>query len=87
MMNAATNLIENLMRKDDAHAEVVFDIAIPANSPARFVDPSGEKMRALIWQGKYGVRMSDSLKPRLINNQDVIVKLTGSNICCTDLHL
>ncbi|KIM21221.1 hypothetical protein M408DRAFT_29729 [Serendipita vermifera MAFF 305830] len=44
-------------------------------------------MRALTWQGKYDVRMSDSFKPRLISDQDVIVKVTGSSVCGTDLHL
>ncbi|KIM25358.1 hypothetical protein M408DRAFT_26342, partial [Serendipita vermifera MAFF 305830] len=52
-MNAATKLVESLMRKDDAQAEV----ANPANNPSLFADPSGEKMRALTWQGKYDVRM------------------------------
>ena len=54
----SSNLVEKLMRKDDAHAGVETDIANPANNPAKFADPSGEKMRALTWQGKHDVRMS-----------------------------
>jgi len=52
-----------------------------------YADPSGAKMRALVWEGKKSVKMVTTSKPRIIDDNDVIVKVTGTTICGSDLHL
>jgi threonine dehydrogenase-like Zn-dependent dehydrogenase len=46
-----------------------------------------ETMKALVWMGKNDVRMVDTPKPKVIEPRDVIVKITGSTVCGSDLHL
>jgi hypothetical protein len=50
-------------------------------------DPSGEKMKALVWQGKNKVEVVECPKPRIMEPRDVILKITGSTVCGSDLHL
>jgi len=57
-MNAAANALESTMRKgaeDQAH--IATDVANPASNPEKYADPSGEKMKALAWQGANDVQM------------------------------
>lgn len=50
--------------------------------------PSGEKMKALLWMGKHTVQIHDDVpKPRVVEDRDVILKVTGITICGSDLHL
>lgn len=49
-------------------------------------DPS-VKMKALAWMGKNKVEIIESPKPKVIEDNDVIVKVTGSTVCGSDLHL
>ena len=44
-------------------------------------------MRALCWHGKEDIRCDTVPDPELINNDDVIVKVTATAICGSDLHL
>jgi len=46
-----------------------------------------ETMKALAWYGKNEVRMIDTPKPKILEDRDVIVKVTGSTVCGSDLHL
>lgn len=85
-MNTASHILEAAMRRGDGQADVRTDVSNPAKNPAEYADPSGEKMRALTWQGKYDVQIVDSLKPKVINDEDVILKVTGTSICGSDLH-
>src|SRR5207247_10168250 len=48
---------------------------------------SGEAMRALTWHGKRDVRVETVPDPVLQEPTDVIVKVTSSGICGSDLHL
>ncbi|KAK6349494.1 hypothetical protein TWF696_005778 [Orbilia brochopaga] len=50
-------------------------------------NPSGQKMLALTWQGKNKVKVIETAKPRLIDDTDAIVRVTGTTICGSDLHL
>ncbi|KAL0564204.1 hypothetical protein V5O48_017847 [Marasmius crinis-equi] len=50
-------------------------------------DPSGEKMRALAWFGTDDVRMIDAPVPDITEPDDVILQVTGTTICGSDLHL
>ncbi|MFJ4005142.1 zinc-dependent alcohol dehydrogenase [Streptomyces sp. NPDC090023] len=44
-------------------------------------------MRALTWQGRRDVRVESVPDPRLQDPDDVIVRVTSSGICGSDLHL
>ena len=46
-----------------------------------------ESMKALAWYGKNDVRMIDTPKPKILEPRDVIVKVTGSTVCGSDLQL
>jgi len=47
----------------------------------------GSTMRALAWFGNKDVRMVDAPIPDISEDKDVIVKITGTTICGSDLHL
>ncbi|KAI1091226.1 GroES-like protein [Rostrohypoxylon terebratum] len=54
--------------------------------------PSGETgkqetMKALCWMGKNNVQVLDVPRPKIIEPNDVILKVTGSTVCGSDLHL
>ncbi len=44
-------------------------------------------MRALVWHGKEDVRIDNVPDPKIENQGDVIVKITATAICGSDLHL
>jgi threonine dehydrogenase-like Zn-dependent dehydrogenase len=44
-------------------------------------------MRALVWHGKGDVRCDNVPDPRIENDGDIIVKITATAICGSDLHL
>ncbi|KAJ7588147.1 chaperonin 10-like protein [Mycena floridula] len=87
-MNTVSNLLETTLRhRDHGGADIQTDVANPASNPDKFADPSMEPMRALAWQKPNSVAMVDSLKPKILDKDDVIIKVTGSTICGSDLHL
>ncbi|KAL2015203.1 hypothetical protein VTK56DRAFT_6068 [Thermocarpiscus australiensis] len=49
-------------------------------------DPN-EMMKALVWQGKQKVELVDVPKPRILDDRDVILKVTGTTVCGSDLHM
>lgn len=49
-------------------------------------DPS-LTMKALTWQGKNQVKLVETARPTIVDDEDVILKVTGSTICGSDLHL
>lgn len=62
------------------------NVSNPGNS-ADYAHPSGEKMKALAWMGKNKVEMIECPRPKVMEPRDVIVKVTGSTVCGSDLHL
>lgn len=48
---------------------------------------SSETMKALAWMGKNKVEMIDCPKPKVVEDRDVVLKVTGSTVCGSDLHL
>jgi len=48
---------------------------------------SSEKMLALAWMGKNKVEMVEIPKPKIVEDKDVILKVTGSTVCGSDMHL
>ncbi|KAH0524016.1 hypothetical protein TsFJ059_008938 [Trichoderma semiorbis] len=45
------------------------------------------KMKALTWQALNQVKLLETARPTIVDDGDVIVKITGSTICGSDLHL
>jgi len=62
------------------------DVTNPARDRARYGDTS-ETMKALTWMGKNQVQVVEVPKPRLLEDRDVILQVTGSTVCGSDLHL
>ncbi len=48
---------------------------------------SGETMKALCWMGKQKVQVCEVPKPSILEPTDVILRVTGTTICGSDLHL
>src|SRR5688572_10587817 len=44
-------------------------------------------MRANVWSGRNTVQVENVPDPKILNQQDVIVKITSTAICGSDLHL
>ncbi|KAK4142740.1 chaperonin 10-like protein [Dichotomopilus funicola] len=51
------------------------------------VGDSSETMKALVWQGKQKVQVVDVAKPKILEDRDAILKVTGTTVCGSDLHL
>ncbi|KAF9553316.1 GroES-like protein [Agrocybe pediades] len=75
-MQAGANVAQNAM---GAHDTVVH--------PQTNFSSSGGTMKALAWFGDKDVRMIDAPIPQITEPDDVIVKVTGSTICGSDVHL
>jgi D-arabinose 1-dehydrogenase-like Zn-dependent alcohol dehydrogenase len=85
MMSQAAMQAEKAVGHDD-NATTAQDVTNPANNPD-WADKSGEKMKALAWMGKNSVEIVEVPKPAIIEPRDVILKITGSTVCGSDLHL
>ena len=48
---------------------------------------ASETMKALCWIGKQKVEVREVAKPKILEDGDVILKVTGSTVCGSDLHL
>jgi len=84
-MSQAAAGVEKVLGHGDS-ATTVQDVTNPDQDP-KYADPSGEKMQALAWMGKNKVEMVTAAKPALVEPKDVILKVTGSTVCGSDLHL
>ena len=73
----------------------VMPVTIPMPQPLTTADvgpeyqhrPGGETMKALAWFGNSDVRMVDAPIPDITDPKDVVIKVTGTTICGSDLHL
>ena len=86
MANAAANAAGRLMGDATNELASTPETSNPSKNPA-WADPSGEKMKALAWFGKNNVKVIETYKPAIVDPSDVIVKVTGSTLCGSDLHL
>jgi len=75
-MQAASNAVQD-------HMGPLPTVIHPEYKPAA----DGSKMRALAWFGAQDVRMVEAPVPAITEADDVIVKVTGTTICGSDLHL
>ena len=85
-LSQAANLLEKAVgHTGDATTEQ--NLSNPARDREKYADPSGETMKALVWMGKNSVQLVETPKPKMIEDTDVVVKVTGSTVCGSDLHL
>jgi D-arabinose 1-dehydrogenase-like Zn-dependent alcohol dehydrogenase len=84
-LSQAASVVEKAIGHGDATTEQ--DITNPGRDRQKYADPSGEMMKALVWMGKNAVEVRDVPKPRVVEDRDVILKVTGSTVCGSDLHL
>lgn len=85
--NKAGKIAEAALGHDDQNRAATTDISNPARDGGKYADPSGELMKALVWMGKNDVRVVEVPKPKIIDSHDVIVKVTGSTVCGSDVHI
>ncbi|KAL4799289.1 chaperonin 10-like protein [Aspergillus venezuelensis] len=84
----ATTQAANLVEKAVGHggtATVHTDISNYNQNEAGV--ETGEKITASIWNGKGDVESVQMAKPRVVDAGDVVVRVTGSTVCGSDLHL
>jgi threonine dehydrogenase-like Zn-dependent dehydrogenase len=85
-VSQAAGFVEKVIgHTGDANTEQ--NLSNPAKDAEKYADPSGVKMNALVWNGKYSVKVVETFKPAKIEDTDVVVKVTGSTVCGSDLHL
>jgi threonine dehydrogenase-like Zn-dependent dehydrogenase len=79
----AANLIEKAIGHGD-NASITTDVSNYNNEHGM---ESGDLIQATVWNGKNSVKVVKMPMPRVVDPGDVIVKVTGSTICGSDLHL
>uniref|UniRef100_A0A0D6R0T0 Alcohol dehydrogenase-like N-terminal domain-containing protein n=1 Tax=Araucaria cunninghamii TaxID=56994 RepID=A0A0D6R0T0_ARACU len=84
-LSQAANLVEKIAGHG-SNAETAQDITNPAIDRSKYGHPT-ETMKALVWQGKNSVAIQEVPKPVVVEDRDVILKVTGSTLCGSDLHL
>jgi len=85
-LSQAANLVEKFLGHG-GEATTEQNMTNPNRDISKYADPSGEKMKALVWNGKNDVKVIETFKPAKIEPRDVIVAVTGSTVCGSDLHL
>ncbi|RUS15370.1 chaperonin 10-like protein, partial [Jimgerdemannia flammicorona] len=61
---------------------------VATSTPQHPATSATETMRAIEWQGKRDMRVNEHRpKPKLTQPTDVIIQMTSSTICGSDLHL
>ncbi|CAK7234060.1 hypothetical protein SCUCBS95973_008806 [Sporothrix curviconia] len=76
-----TNLAEKVIGHDGS-AAMQQDV-----SDYKQTGDASTTMKALTWQGKNKVQVLNMPRPKILEPRDVILKVTGSTICGSDLHL
>jgi len=75
MMNAISNVVDYMAGK------------APTSTPTQPVCDESNTMHAIIWHGKKDVRYVDKPRPCLTDTKDILLKITATTICGSDLHL
>ena len=83
MLSQAANRLEQTLGHD-SNATTAQDITQPRG---KYAAADGSTMKALTWQGKNTVRLMEVPKPAVVEPRDVLVRVTGSTVCGSDLHL
>ncbi|KIJ51052.1 hypothetical protein M422DRAFT_204065, partial [Sphaerobolus stellatus SS14] len=79
-MKAAVNAAANKLQESMGQVQT-------STQPEYKHTPGGETMKALAWFGVEDVRLVDAPVPDITEPDDVILKVTGTTICGSDLHL
>ncbi|KAJ5304289.1 uncharacterized protein N7443_003949 [Penicillium atrosanguineum] len=79
----AANLVEKAVGHGE-NASITTDVSNYNNEHGM---ETGNLIQATIWDGKNQVKVVKMPMPRVVDPGDVIVKITGSTICGSDLHL
>ncbi|TPX66967.1 hypothetical protein SpCBS45565_g04140 [Spizellomyces sp. 'palustris'] len=73
-MNTASNVLENYLGDK------------PTKTPNQ-PTPTSQTMKALAWYGKHDLRLIDTPVPTVSHPKDAIIRVTGTTVCGSDLHL
>jgi len=84
-LNAAAFAAEKVFGRDHSSADTITDVAKP-DAGAGTADTE-ETMKALAWFGKGDVRVIETHKPKILEPTDAILKVTGTTVCGSDIHL
>ncbi|KAF2197646.1 GroES-like protein [Delitschia confertaspora ATCC 74209] len=85
--NLGAKLAETVLGHGDQDRATHTDISNPDREGGQYADLSGEKMKAMVWMAKNDMRIVEASKPTLVDDHDVIVRVTGSTVCGSDVHL
>jgi len=75
MMNAASKVIEKVLGET------------PTSTPSQPLLDHAHPMKALIWAGKKDIKYVDKPRPMINDPRDILLKITATTICGSDLHL
>ena len=78
-LSQAAAYVEKLIGHQD-NAVTEQDVTNPARDRAKYGHPT-ETMLALTWQGSNKVQVIEVPKPVVVEERDVILKVTGSTVC------
>ncbi|GAA6014839.1 hypothetical protein JCM11491_002133 [Sporobolomyces phaffii] len=84
-MNAAAKLLEKAL--PNVQGLDTTPGSNPANDDKLADTASGETMKALVWEAKNKVAVREVPKPALVDDHDIVIKVTGSTVCGSDMHL
>ena len=75
------NQAEKYMGPEQEGTAATGGIANPGQKDVKdsAADPSGEKMKALVWKGANKVAVVETGKPDIVDDEDAIVKVTGTS--------
>jgi threonine dehydrogenase-like Zn-dependent dehydrogenase len=65
----------------------MLDREVPTSTPAHPALDNTRKMQALVWHGKRDVKCDIVPRPLITDKYDVILRVTATTICGSDLHL
>jgi len=75
--------MQNAMMNAMAKVKGEREVATPLNPPGHPIN----RMNAIVWRGVDDIRYEEVAKPIIVDQRDVIVQVTASSICGSDLHL
>jgi len=75
MMNFASKIAEKVLGE------------VPTSTAPRPLVDESRPMKALIWHNKYDVQYVEKPRPLITDSTDIILKITATSICGSDLHL
>jgi len=60
---------------------------VPTSTPSQPVWDETVKMHAVSWHGKKDVRYEEKPRPHIADPRDVVIRVTATTVCGSDLHL